>query len=161
MRFFIADPPLIGKLKEQFVLLSNDENNWSKTYLDPVTGDSWFYYSIDSSRHGGGTAVFGKLPLLKGESLIDLVITSEYDDEVFAACKMLVENEEVKNIDFRLNLICRLEQLNNKSKRISIIEYTNLDSSLNRRGILGKPYDQIVSDVKYFKDISERAKQLM
>lgn len=90
-----------------------------------------------------------------------LVITSHYDDEVFAAGRTLLENEETKQIDFRLALISRLEQLHDKSRRISIIEYTDLDSPLNRKDILGKSYDEILSDANYYRDIAARAKELM
>lgn len=160
-RYFIADQSLMGEMEEQFTLLFSDETNWSKTYSDPVTGERWLSYMLDSFSHGGGTRVFGKLPLPETEKLIDLIVTSQYDDEIFAACRTLVVNEEINKTEFRLSLICRLEQLNNKSRRISIIEYTDLDSPLNRKSILGKSYDEIIADSKYYKDIADRSKKLM
>jgi hypothetical protein len=117
---------------------------------------------LDSFYQGGGTRwVFGRLPLPDTEKLIDIVITSKYDDEVFAASRALVENENIKGTEFRLTLINKLEQLNDKSKQISIIEYTGLDSPLNRKEILGKSYDEIISDASYYRDIADRSRKLM
>jgi hypothetical protein len=160
-RFFIAEPSLIKEMEETFSALSMEEDTLSKTYLNKVTGERWLSYTLDSSSHSGGTHVFGKLPLPGTDKLIDLAVTSQFEDEVFAASRTLVENEETKEIDFRLGLISRLEQMNNKSRQISIIEYTDLDSPLNRREIIGKSYDEVSADSKYFRDISDRAKKLM
>jgi hypothetical protein len=160
-RYFIADQSLIIEMEEQFTALTNNAKNWTKTYLDNVTGQKWLSYRVDSSIHGGGTQVFCKLPVPETEKLVDLIVTSEHDDEIFAACRTLVENEEIRKLDFRLNLIARLEQLTDKSKLISIIEYTGLDSPLNRRDIIGKSYDEIVSDSKYYQEIANRSKKFL
>ena len=148
-------------MEEQFSLLPNEGKDWALTYLDTVTGEKWSSYTVDSSSHGGGTRIFGKLPLPDTEKLIDIVITSRHDDEVFAAGRMLLENEELEGKDFRLSLIDKLEQLNDRSKQISIIEYTDLDSPTNRRDIVGRSYNQIISDANYYKDIAQRPKKLM
>jgi len=160
-RYLIADPLLIREMEEQFSLIPDEENNWAKIYLDTVTGEKWRSYTLDSSSHGGGTPVFGKMPMPETEKLIDIIVTSKYEDEVYAASRILVENEETKGTDFRLTLINKLEQLNDKSRQISIIEYTDLDSPLNRKDILGKSYDEIISDANYYKDIADRSKKLM
>ncbi len=125
------------------------------------TGESWLSYMLDPASHSGGTKVFVKLPLVGTDKLIELAVSSQFEDEVFVASRILVENEETKKIDFRLELISRLEELNNRSRQISIIEYTDLDSPRNRREIIGKSYDEVCSDSKYYIDIADRARKLM
>lgn len=57
-RYFIADPALIRDMEEQFSLLSSDDNSWSRTYLNPVTGERWLMHTLDSSSHAGGNEIF-------------------------------------------------------------------------------------------------------
>ncbi len=60
------------------------------------------------------------------KELIRLSLLSENDDEVFAACRALGENEEIKKIDFRTDLINELENINDKQRQEIIIKLTDL-----------------------------------
>lgn len=159
-RQLFADRKLIQELEKLFELVENNSSNWTKTYLDTETKSQWLCFYVDTEYHGGGNPIFGKLPLPGINDLIDLAITSEFDDEVFAACKMLTEKEKVENIDFRKELVNRLETLKDKKRRIKIIEWTALDFAINRQVTKGKTFDQIESDFKVYKEIAERAKSL-
>lgn len=159
-RNLIADRKLIQELENQFELIENNPVEWTKTYLDTETDFKWLCFYIDTEYHGGGSPVFGKLPLPDTNELIKIALTSEYEDEVFAACKTLTEKEKIENCDFRKMLIDKLEMLIDKNRRIKIIEFTALDFAINRQVTIGKTFDQIESDFKIYREIADRAKKL-
>ena len=159
-RQLFADRKLIQELEKQFELVENNSLNWTKTYLDSETKNQWLCFYVETEYHGGGNPIFGKLPLPQTNDLINITFTSEFEDEVFAACKILIEKEKIENIDFRRELIDKLETLKDKNRRIKIIDFTALDIAINRQVTMGKTFDQIGSDFKVYKEISERATRL-
>ena len=156
----IADTGKIEQLKERSKLVDKDDINWTATYFDEETNSNWFYYRVDTYLQGGGYPIFARQPLPDTRELIRLSLLSENDDEVFAACRTLVDNEEIKKIDFRSDLINELENISDRQRQETIIKLTGLDNTLNRREIVGKNFQQIEFDVKYFKDIADRANKL-
>jgi hypothetical protein len=159
-RQLIADDSEIERKKQQLQLVDKDNENWTETYLDRDTGDKWLYFYADSYLQGGGYPILGLLPLPDTIQLIDIALFSDRDDEIFAACRILTDNEEIKNIDFRETLINRLEGIKDNFRQEKIIKLTGLDTALNRRGILGKTMNQLNSDMEYFESISVRADKL-
>ncbi|WP_159518263.1 hypothetical protein [Sunxiuqinia indica] len=159
-RKLIADRKLIQELEKQFELVENNLAEWTKTYLDTETDSKWLCFYVDTEYHGGGSPVCGKLPLPDTNELINIAMTSEYEDEVFAACKTLTEKEKSGNCDFREMLVDKLVMLKDKNRRIKIIELTALDFAINRQVTNGKTFDQIESDFNHYKEIAEKAKRL-
>jgi len=156
----IADTEKIEQLREQFKLINKDNINWTETYIDDSTSNKWLYYHVDSYLQGGGYPVFGLLPLPDTKELISLSLFSESDDEVFAACRTLVDNEQSRKIDFRADLINALENIVNSQRQEKVIKLTGLDSALNRRDILDKTFEQINADAEYFINIAGRADKI-
>lgn len=156
----IADAEKIEQLRERFTLVDNENINWTATYIDNDTGDKWLYYRVDTYLQGGGYPILGRQPLPDTKQLIKLSLFSNNDDEVFAACRTLVDNEQIKKIDFRADLINALENIDDMGRQKKVIELTGLDSALNRQEILGKTFEQIDFDAKYFKSIAERADRI-
>ena len=159
-RQFFADEREIEQIKQQLQLIGKDNENWTETYLDSNSGDKWLYFHVDSHLNGGGYPVLGRLPLPDTIRLIDIALFSDRDDEIFAACRTLTDNEEIKKIDFRETLVSRLENIKDNLRQETVIKLTGLDSVLNRRGILGKTINQLNSDLEYFESISARAAKL-
>lgn len=159
-RHLISDVKLIDTLTTQFELVSTDNDNWTKTYLDQAKNEKWLSYYVDGALQGGGYNILGRLPLPTTDKLIDLALYSDNDDEVFAACRTLTDNEEIRKQDFRLALIGKLENLNNQSRQKKVIELTGLSSALNRQDILGKTAEQIKTSANYYKQIADRADKL-
>ena len=159
-RNLIADRKLIQELEKHFELIENNSAKWTKTYLDTETKSEWLCFYVDTEYHGGGNPVFGKLPLPDTNELIKIAMTSEYEDEVFAACKTLTEKEKIENCDFRKVLVDKLEMLKDKNRRIKIIELTALDFAINRQVTMRKTFDQIESDFNVYKEIADKAKGL-
>ena len=150
-KYLIADDSIIMHLKNQMQLVDRDDENWTETYLDNKTGYKWLYYRVNAELQGGGYPILGRMPFPDKDQLIDLALFSENEDEVFAACKTLIDNEEIKKIDFREDLINRLEKINDNQRQERVIGLTELDSVMNRREILGKRFDQINLDSQYLK----------
>ena len=72
----------------------------------------------------------------------------------------MLDNERIKKIDFRADLINELENIGDRQRQETVIKLTGLDNALNRREIVGKTFQQIEFDAKYFKDIADRAIKL-
>jgi|SRR5450432_788899 hypothetical protein len=159
-RYLISDQQLIDKIVGESTLVHSDKDKWTKTYLNSTTGDKWICFSVDTGQQGGGYKILGRLPLPNTDELIEIALQSHFDDEIFAACRTLTDKEQSKNKEFRKAIIDKLEQIDDKIRQKKIIESVGLTSSLNRRDILGKTFEQINSDAKYFEDIAKRAKKL-
>jgi hypothetical protein len=159
-RHFISTIELINKFIQTLSETNYDANLWTKTYLDPTTGDQWLQYYVDGELHGGGYPILARIPLPDTMQLIEIAIATDTDDELFGVCRTLIEKEKTNKTNFRIHLIERLEKLDDKKKVKRIIELTNLDSGLNRHPILGKTVHQINEDANYFQNIAKRADNL-
>ena len=153
----IADTEKIEQFRQRLKLLDKDDINWTATYFDDETNSKWFYYRVDTYLQGGGYPIFGRQPLPATKELITLSLLSKNDDEIFAACRTLVNNEEIKKIDFRADLINELENIGDKQRQETVIKLTGLDNAINKREIIGKTFQQIEFDAKYFQGIADRA----
>lgn len=160
-RYLVSDQTLIEQLSNRFDLINRDHNNWRTTYLDKETGDNWLYYFTDTELHGGGYPMMSKLPFPETEKLIEIALTSDKEDEVFAACRTLVNNEQIENQEFRKSLINQLELISDSSRQEKVIKSADLDSPMNRKSQLSKSADQIARDAADSRAIAERAKRLL
>jgi hypothetical protein len=160
-RQLIADQKNIELQKSQLQLIEKDLDNWTETYLDRNTGDKWLLYRVFGEMQGAGYQILGRLPFPDTNQLIELALLAENEDEISAACWTLIENEGTKNIDFRENLINRLESIQDTVRLKEVIKLTRLNSPLNRREILGKTMVQISLDAQFYKNIAERAAEMM
>jgi hypothetical protein len=159
-RQLISDDKQIGLLCDQFQFIDEDFENWNKTYLDRETGIKWTLYYVDGSLHGGGCPILGRQPLPDTNRLIEIALSSGSEDEVFAACRTLTDNEETQKKEFRAELIERLEKIADKRRQAEVVKLTNLNSPLNMRDDLGKTIDQVNSNANHFRSIADRADNL-
>jgi len=156
----IADIEKIEQLRKIFKLIDKDNVNSTETYIDNSTGNKWLYYRVDTHLQGDGYPIFGLQPLPDTKQLIELSFFSEHEDEVFAACRTLADNEVIKSIDFRSDLINALENIDDKQRQEKVIKFTGLDNALNRREIVRKTLGQIELDAKYYRSIADRADKI-
>ena len=127
-RLLIADRKLIRKLELKLELLESNDADLTKTYLDKETNSKWLRFYVDFEYYGGNP-IFGKLPLPDINSLINIAINSEFEDEVFAACKILAEKEKVEGIEFRSKLINKTADVKDKNRLAKIAYWTALNSA--------------------------------
>jgi hypothetical protein len=159
-RKLISDRKIIDKVIKTFELISEDNQNWTKTYFEKNLNESWLSYYVNTSQNGGGQNILVKLPIPTIKKLIEIAINAKDEDEVFAACYTLTQNEENDKTEFRLELITELEKISDRIRQQKIVKFTSLLNSLNRKDILGKSLNEIELDSKYYKEIAERATKL-
>ncbi|MBC7524487.1 MAG: hypothetical protein H7239_08635 [Flavobacterium sp.] len=138
-------------------LESIEEENWVKNYSSKFNNEKWLSYYVNNSQQGGGTEILIRLPKPSTEDLLNIVINSQCENEVETGCLILLNNEEISKTEFRSRLIQELEKNGDQKRQKTIIDITNLTSTINRREIIGKSLNQINEDENYFKNISERA----
>ena len=131
-RQLIADRKLIRKLEFEFELLESNETDLTKIYLDKETNSQWLRFNVDTEYYGGNP-ILGKLPLPDIDSLIELAITSEFEDEIFAACKILTDKESFESFEFRRKLIHKLSEVKDKQKQVKIAYWTSLNSAFGKK----------------------------
>jgi hypothetical protein len=155
-----SNPIIVENIINCLIVESVDEQNWVKNYSGKFNNEKWLSYYVNSSQHGGGTKILIRLPKATTEELLNIVINSECENEVETGCLILVDNEEIRKTEFRLELIQKLEKKTDQKRLKTIIDKTNLTSKVNRREIIGKSLNQVSEDENYFKNISERAKKI-
>src|SRR5690606_22055669 len=111
-RYLISNQEILENLVQQFELISADNDNWTKLYFAKSDNQKWLSFFPNSEFHGGGLKILTRYPIPGTKKLIDIALNSKFDDEVIAACNVLVAMEKTEKTDFRLELITKLEQLN-------------------------------------------------
>jgi hypothetical protein len=165
-RRLYGDASLIEMLLTKMQLVETAAGGFAAVYKDPATGAFWLKYYATAATQGGGYLTLMKLPAPSIEELIDIALTSVFEDEAVAAILRLVDEEAIEKKDFRLLLIQKLEQLQpghevQQDRLIKIIKFSSLDDPSNRRELLHKSQEQIQADAAYFRGIAERAKLLL
>ncbi len=167
---FTSDPRVIEQLTRVLQITSENLDMWTTEFIDPTNQDRWLMIRVNSGYHGGGSPVLLKLPEPTRAELFSIALTSESKDEVTTAAALLENNERDPSFAFRGDLIMALEKhVHNPSfiwneferwRIPAIIKGCVLFDPMNRRPTLGKTASEVESDFNYFKDISERARQL-
>jgi ribosomal protein L20 len=165
-RYLYGDASLIEVLLPQFELMETAEGGYAAVYKDPLTNSFWLKYYATAAAQGGGYLTLMRLPGPGTEKLIDIAISTIFEDESVAAVLRLLDEEAIEKKEFRLELISRLEQAVEKAniaaeRVMKIIKFANLADPMNKREVVGKTAVQVKADSDYFKDIAERAKQLL
>ena len=143
------------------------DGGWTKIYTDEKTNEKWMRYVIDPER-----GYFWNLMLIEPKpdtnELINITLKSEFDDEIHASAVRLMLDEKIFQIDYRKELIERLEEFDihrlhksEKTRFKTIIESAELNIAWNRREILGKKMTVINEDAEFFKDIADRANRIL
>ncbi|MEL1240295.1 hypothetical protein [Flavobacterium flavipallidum] len=162
------DKSLIIEFLKELTIVETLENNWSTKYFNTKTGLYWLKSQINSEYHGGGNSILIQLPEPSTDELIEITLFSINEDEVIAASLRLRDNEQYHEIDYRQKLIDKLNEIDlydlhysEKKRLINIIEYSELDSEINRRKILNKHFDEVQNDANYFRNIAKQADTIL
>ena len=163
-RKLYSNNSLITNFLKELTKVEILENGWSTKYIHNKTGQFWLKSQVNSEYHGDGNIILIQLPEPFTDELIEIALCSINEDEVIAACLKLRENEQYHKIEYRQNLIDKLNKIqlydlpyDEKQRLINIIEYSELDSEINRREILNKHFDEVQKDANYFRTIAQQA----
>lgn len=165
-RKLIGDTELINKIISGLSANSTSDN--STSYIDNQTGEAWLMYNVTSMYIEGQITNLIRLPEPTTTELIDIVFSSEYNDEVIAAALRLRDNELFKGQEFREDLLNRIlkvktRNLDNgqKTRLKTVIILTELAHGENRREIIGKTQDDIKADFDFYMNIAEKADEIL
>lgn len=161
-----GDAGLIEVLLPQFELMETAEGGYAAVYKDPLDNSFWLKYYATAATPGGGYLTLMRLPAPATEKLIDIVVSTMFEDEAVAAVLRLLDEEAIEKKDFRQQLIEKLEQAVEKGDMRSplamkIIKFANLADPTNKREVVGKTAEQVQADAAYFAGIAERAERLL
>ena len=143
------------------------DGGWSEKYIDKATGQEWLKYTVDPDR-GYHFNLMLINPPMTTEDIISIMFSSSHMDEVSAAAYKLNLEEQYVHKEYRQKLIDKLEQIDltvidsQESDRIKIIIMAGqLLNKINTRSIVGKHYEEIESDARFFVDIADRAQAIL
>lgn len=169
---FITNRKSIEKFSNEMTQVESD--GWETKYIDKRDNSTWKKIQLDSEYHGGGSPMLYKLPKPNQSNLIKTLIASTDIDQISAISSLLKYSEFDKSDthnEYCEELITELEKLvfaenfewnKFQQKRMSaIINNSNLNLTHNRRESLGVTYSKVESDHQYYKDIAERAENLL
>ena len=163
-RKLYSDNNLITSFLKKLTKVETLENGGSTKYLDNKTGVFWLKFHVNSEYHSGENTILIQLPEPSTDELIEILLSSINEDEVIAASLRLRDNEQYHEVDYRQKLINKLNEIqlydlpyDEKQRLINIIEYSELDSEINRRQILNKHFEEVQKDANYFRAIAQQA----
>jgi hypothetical protein len=166
-RKLIGKPELIDQIISG-LSLSDASDEKSLTYIDKQTSETWIKYDVTSMYIEGQMTNLIKLPEPTSTELIDIVLSSEYDDEVIAASLRLRDNELSNGQEFREELLNELIKINigdleegQRTRLKTIIILSELDHGENRREIIGKTSKDIKADSDFFMRIAYKADEIL
>lgn len=107
-RYFYGDAGLIEILLPKLELMETAAGGYAAVYKDPLTNAFWLKYYATTATPGGGYLTLMRLPAPSTKKLIDIAISTVFEDEAVAAVLRLLDEEVVEKKDFRLQLVEQL-----------------------------------------------------
>ena len=152
-RYFIENDTEALNLLKTFEIYKMRSEDHNTLYKDNATGLFWEHYFVENDETGEDVNCLRRYPYPETEDIIDIALTSADLDEVAGASGLLWERETYNYIDFRQQLIDKLnlnlDDIN--CDRISIIyERAQLYQIENKREILNKSYQTITQDTRFY-----------
>ena len=167
-RKLFGDEQLIEEFIQRLVKVETLDEGWSEKYLDEPSGQLWVKYSVDTYAGRWMQKILVIFPPPNKDELIQIALTSFHLDEVWAAAKRLNDEEEINKIEFRQELIDRLDEVDynhlnaEERERIRVvIEASGLTNRLNKRDTIGKHYNEILKDAEFFRQISISSERIL
>lgn len=165
-RRLYGDAGLIAQQLANMQLMETSVGDYAAVYKDPATGAFWLRYYATAAAQGGGYLTLMRLPAPTIGQLIDIAITTCFEDEAVAAMLRLLDEEAIEKKDFRELLVEKLEQQQPESEQqkqrlLRLIKLTGLDDPMNRREVVQRSRQQVEQDAAYFKAVAGKAAHLL
>lgn len=130
---FIQNGEILELMLAQMRPIENIYDNWGEIYLADDTGDKWLKFNVNSNFTEDASPRLVRLPGPSVNEVIQLVFSSDYNDEIEASATYLTAFEVFEQRPFRQKLVKRLEEFDLKELNDShrerfrmLIEATNL-----------------------------------
>ena len=159
---FIEDQSEVRSKLQSFDLFQSETDQFEEIYIDPKTNQKWEKYDFefeDQINYGIGLRYF---PYCSIEETIEIALTSEFQDEVAGASALLWELDR-QGLEIRVPLLNSIELRKpeiTKDRFETIYWRTEIYDKTNNRETIGKKFEEIEGDSKYYSETSERAKKL-
>lgn len=159
---FIEDQSEVRSKLKSLELFQLETDQFEEIYIDPKTKQQWEKYEFeyeDQMNYGIGLRSF---PYCSIEETIKIALNSEFPDEVAGASALLWELDR-QGLEIREPLLNSIEV---RKSEITVDRFetiywrTEIYDQTNNRETVGKKFEEIEADSKYYLETSERAKDL-
>ena len=124
------------------------------TAINPIDNSLWKKYALYDYGWGRENGYY-RTPILDYDSLMELILSSNQDDDVYGAAAIILDK-------FPNELLDTCEQVShalNKTKEFKkLVSVFHLDLGVNQSPILGKTFEEIKRDSSRWRAISDVAK---
>jgi hypothetical protein len=135
------------------------DGGWSRSFVNPASGERWLETYMQAERHGGGYQVLMRLPRPERRNWLELVAHSSHPAEIWVAAMALGEDPE--SYDALLSVLVDAAR-RAEWQRIGIAAtWSGTTLPMNRRPIPGKAFAQITTDAEHFERIAAEASHLL
>ena len=162
-----TNPKEIESKTKTLKKIGTSNDGWT-IFFEDKNAEKWElnYYESDFKRHG--VQILRRSKTFSVDELIQVATTSINKDEIIGASIELYFKEYNDKEDFRKKLLDKLNEFNfeeltefDKERLQIIIQESNLYDSLNRREIVGISKEEFDFNVKYFREIAEKAMEIL
>lgn len=130
---------LVPSNEDDIFIMSTDNSRWKKHNL----------YDFGWGKENG----YYKLPLPNFEQLVDIILSSDCNDNKYGAAAIILE-------DYCDELLIRAQKLledeKNMRNHLQFFKILQLETPINRSCVLGKSHSEVSQDYEKWKDISRQ-----
>jgi protease PrsW len=112
---FVQDKEIIDAMLHKMDKKEDLPERWAEVYNDSESGDKWLKFNVSSSFSGDAMARFMRMPGPSTFEIINLIFTTEHQDEILSAAEYLRLREYYHQEFFRENLINHLEEFDTEN----------------------------------------------
>jgi hypothetical protein len=162
---FIVDEKNIEEALNKLTMVENIEENHTQLFQDE-SGQNWQLTKYWIEGLDKNISVLFFMNYVNFNSLYNLMVVSNDVNEIAIISALIYHRKFDNNDKNRVTLLNYLESIYDKSesdnKKIELIIYeTELSDSTNRRSVIGKNYQEVKDDYKYYDGIAVRARKLL
>jgi len=155
----VAQREAVARLQAALVASADSTDGWTKTFIDPVTGERWCRTYLGSEYHGGGMPILVREPMPGVDDLLEIAAHSVDETEIAASAWLLTDLD--REGGFKERLVAIAEQAVSRGDQIRaalLVGWGGLDSEMNLRPALGRVAAEVTRDHEHFKAIAARAR---
>lgn len=157
----VAHQDRVAHMQATFVESDNGRDVWTKTFVDPATGERWRKVFLDPEYHGG-MPILVREPMPTIDELLRIAARSSDPAEIAASAWLLADTHQDGSYKERLVEIAEEAARHEDQARAALlVGWGLLNEEMNLRAPLGKHIDEVTRDHDHFKSIAGRARKLL
>ncbi len=112
---FVQDQEIISTMLNRMYKKKDLPECWASIYADNQSGDEWLIFSVAQKFTDDISHRFVRLPGPSPRDVLNLVLSTEYEDEIIAAAEYLCARELYHEEVFKEQLLAHLEEFDTES----------------------------------------------